>query len=66
MGLGIDNVRVELSNEEVPIMDGSAQPFVDIIQGAGVRNLPEPRKFIRITREVSVSQRRSKGNTESL
>ena len=55
-GLGIDNVRVELSNEEVPIMDGSAQPFVEIIQGAGIRDLNEPRKFIRITREVSVSQ----------
>ena len=37
-------------------MDGSAQPFVEIIQGAGIRHLDEPRKFIRITREVSVSQ----------
>ena len=55
-GLGIDNVRVELSGEEVPIMDGSALPFVEIIQGAGIRDLPAPRKFIKITREVSVSQ----------
>ena len=55
-GLGIDNVRVELSGEEVPIMDGSALPFVEIIQGAGIRNLPAPRKFIKITRQVSVSQ----------
>ena len=54
-GLGIDNVRVELSGEEVPIMDGSALPFVEIIQGAGIRNLPAPRKFIKITRQVSVS-----------
>ena len=55
-GMAIDNVRVELTDEEVPIMDGSAQPFVEMIQGAGVRDLPAPRKFIRITREISVSQ----------
>lgn len=55
-GLAIDNVRVELTNEEVPIMDGSAQPFVEMIQGAGIRELRAPRKFIKITREVSVSQ----------
>ena len=55
-GLAIDNIRVELTNEEVPIMDGSAQPFVEMIQGAGIRELSAPRKFIKITREVSVSQ----------
>ena len=55
-GLAIDNVRVELSGEEVPIMDGSAQPFVEMIQGAGIRTLSAPRKFIRITREIAVSQ----------
>jgi len=55
-GIGIDNVRVELSDEEVPIMDGSAQPFVDMVQGAGIRDLAVPRKFLKITREISVSQ----------
>ena len=55
-GMAIDNVRVELSGEEVPIMDGSAQPFVRIVQGAGVRELGTPRRFIKITREISVSQ----------
>ena len=59
-GLGIDNVRVELSGEEVPIMDGSAQQFVEIIQGAGIRDLDAPRKYIKITREVSVSQGEAK------
>ena len=59
-GLAIDNVRVELSSEEVPIMDGSAKPFVEIIQGVGVRGLEAPRKFIKITREVSVSQGEAK------
>lgn len=55
-GLGIDNVRVELTGEEVPIMDGSAQPFVEMVQGAGIRELAAPRKFIKITREISVTQ----------
>ena len=55
-GMAIDNVRVELSDEEVPIMDGSARPFVELIQGAGIRAQPAPRKFIRITRRLSVSQ----------
>ena len=55
-GLGIDNVRVELTGEEVPIMDGSAQPFVEMVQGAGIRELAAPRKFIKITREISVAQ----------
>ena len=55
-GMAIDNVRVELSDEEVPIMDGSARPFVELIQGAGILTQPAPRKFIRITRRLSVSQ----------
>ena len=55
-GMGIDNLRIDLSGEEVPIMDGSAGPFVEMIQGAGLRELPAPRKFIKITREISVSQ----------
>ena len=55
-GLGIDNARVELSAEEVPIMDGSAKPFVDIIRGAGIRELPAPKQFIKITRRIAVSQ----------
>ena len=55
-GVGIDNVRVDLSGEEVPIMDGSAQPFVEIVRGAGLRELKAPKQFIKITREISVSQ----------
>ena len=35
-GLGIDNLRIELNGDEVPILDGSAAPFVDLIQGAGI------------------------------
>ena len=55
-GLGIDNLVVELSDEEVPIMDGSAAPFVRLIEGMGIQELPAPRRFVRITREIEVSQ----------
>ncbi|MCM5703151.1 UDP-3-O-acyl-N-acetylglucosamine deacetylase [Larsenimonas salina] len=54
-GLGIDNVFVELSAAEVPIMDGSAGPFVFLIQSAGIAEQNAAKKFIRITKEVSIS-----------
>ena len=54
-GLGIDNAYVELSACEVPIMDGSAGPFVFLIQSAGLQEQDAPKKFIRITREVTVT-----------
>lgn len=54
-GLGIDNAYVELSAAEVPIMDGSAGPFVFLIQSAGLQDQPVPKKFIRIKRKVMVS-----------
>ncbi|SIP88796.1 UDP-3-O-acyl-N-acetylglucosamine deacetylase [Marinobacterium stanieri] len=54
-GLGIDNAYVELSSEEVPIMDGSAAPFVFLVQSAGIAEQDAPKKFIRIKREVSVT-----------
>ena len=52
--LGIDNAVVELNHPEVPIMDGSAAPFVYLIQEAGVRTLPEPRRVLRITRPIEM------------
>jgi UDP-3-O-[3-hydroxymyristoyl] N-acetylglucosamine deacetylase len=55
-GLGIDNLQVELSDEEVPIMDGSAAPFVYLIRSVGVVEQQAPREFIRIKREITVSQ----------
>ena len=54
--LGIDNLIIELSAEEVPIMDGSAAPFIDMIESVGVVEQNAARQFIRITREISVSQ----------
>jgi len=54
-GLGIDNAYVELSASEVPIMDGSAGPFVFLIQSAGLEEQDAPKQFIRILKEVTVS-----------
>ena len=53
-GLGIDNAFVDVSAPEVPIMDGSAGPFVFLIQSAGVEEQNRPKRFIRIKRRVTV------------
>jgi UDP-3-O-[3-hydroxymyristoyl] N-acetylglucosamine deacetylase len=54
-GLGIDNAFVDVSASEVPIMDGSAGPFVFLIQSAGIEEQAAAKKFIRIKREVTVT-----------
>jgi UDP-3-O-[3-hydroxymyristoyl] N-acetylglucosamine deacetylase len=54
-GLGIDNVYVDVSAPEVPIMDGSAGPFVFLLQSAGVEDQPAAKKFIRILKKVEVT-----------
>jgi len=53
-GLGIDNALVDVSAAEVPIMDGSAGPFVFLIQSAGVQEQDAPKKYIKIKREIKV------------
>ena len=53
-GLGIDNVIVEVDDMEVPIMDGSASPFVFLIQSAGIKQQSKPKKFIKIKKEIKV------------
>src|SRR4051812_24851536 len=50
-GIGIDNAYVELNNFEVPILDGSALPYTDAIDRAGVVKQKKPRQYIRIARE---------------
>jgi UDP-3-O-[3-hydroxymyristoyl] N-acetylglucosamine deacetylase len=55
-GLGIDNAIVELDNLELPILDGSALPFVDLIQKAGIRKQRRPRTYLRIRRELEVRE----------
>ena len=54
-GLGIDNVYIDLDSPEVPILDGSAGPFVYLIQTAGIREQSAPKRFIRVTETVEVS-----------
>ena len=53
-GLGIDNIIVEVDSNELPIMDGSASPFVFLLQTAGIEELNAPKRFIRITKTVRV------------
>ena len=54
-GLGIDNALVDVTAAEVPIMDGSAGPFVFLIQSAGVKEQDAPKQYIRIKHEVKVT-----------
>ncbi len=60
-GLGVDNVDIEVDGNEIPIMDGSAEPFVDAILEAGVRELDEPRRYIKVLRPVQVRDGASVG-----
>jgi len=55
-GLGIDNAVVELSAAEVPIMDGSASHFVFLLQSAGIEEQLKPKRFIRVTQPVEVTE----------
>jgi UDP-3-O-[3-hydroxymyristoyl] N-acetylglucosamine deacetylase len=55
-GLGIDNAFVELDNLELPILDGSAKPFVDLIHKAGIRKQRRPRKYMKILRELEMRE----------
>lgn len=53
-GLGIDNLYVDVTAEEIPIMDGSASSFVYLLQQAGLREQDAPKKFIRVLKTVEV------------
>src|SRR5579863_10503424 len=55
-GLGIDNAYVDLSAPEVPIMDGSAGPFVFLLQSAGIEEQAAAKRFIRIKKQVTVRE----------
>jgi UDP-3-O-[3-hydroxymyristoyl] N-acetylglucosamine deacetylase len=59
--MGVDNVDIEVDGNEVPIMDGSAEPFVDAILEAGLRELDEPRRYIKVLRPVQVKDRDAVG-----
>jgi len=55
-GLGIDNARVELDGPEVPIMDGSAAPFIFLLKDAGIRQQKTPKRFVLIKKPFKVSE----------
>jgi UDP-3-O-[3-hydroxymyristoyl] N-acetylglucosamine deacetylase len=55
-GLGIDNLYVDISAEEVPILDGSAASFVFLLQSAGIELQNAPKKILRVLKEVKVRQ----------
>jgi UDP-3-O-[3-hydroxymyristoyl] N-acetylglucosamine deacetylase len=56
IGLGVDNAFVELDNLELPILDGSALPFIEMILGAGLRRQRRKRTYLRILREMEVRE----------
>lgn len=53
-GMGIDNVIIEVDAPEIPIMDGSASPFIYLLQSAGIETLNAPKRFVRIKKTVRV------------
>src|ERR1700752_2333472 len=55
VSVGIDNIVVELTHNEVPIMDGSSAPFLFLIHEAGVKRLSAPRKYLKILRPVQIA-----------
>lgn len=55
-GLGLDNLYVDITAEEVPILDGSAASFVFLLQSAGIEMQNAPRRFIRITRPIEIRE----------
>lgn len=56
IGMGLDNAVVELDNLELPILDGSAKPFVDMVVQAGLRQQRKKRTYLRIMREIEVRE----------
>lgn len=55
---GIDNALIEVRGREIPIMDGSARPWIDLIHKAGVKRLDAPRRAIKVTKDVVVEEGR--------
>ena len=55
-GLGIDNAVVEVDTFEVPIMDGSSEPFISTLKKVGLKTLRQPRRYLKVKKTVSVSE----------
>lgn len=52
--LGIDNLNIDIDGPEVPVMDGSAAPYVELLQSAGIRSLPRSRKYLAIRKPITL------------
>ena len=63
-GLGLDNVAIDITADEVPVLDGSAASFVFLLQSAGIALQDAPKRFIRVTKPVEV--REGEGDSLSL
>ena len=63
-GLGIDNLYIDITAEEVPILDGSASSFVYLLQSAGIQLQNAPKRFLRVTQTVEV--REGQGDRKSV
>ncbi len=59
-GLGIDNLIIEINGAEVPAMDGSAMPFVEAIEKTGIKTQSQPKRAIRVLKEVSIEEENGK------
>src|SRR6059058_1379807 len=55
-GCGIDNARIEVEGPEIPIMDGSSEPFVQLIRQAGVHEMRQSRRYLLVRKAVTVSE----------
>ena len=55
-GLGIDNITIEMESGEVPIMDGSAAPFVDVLLESGIKEQSAPRRYIKVLKTIRVEE----------
>jgi UDP-3-O-[3-hydroxymyristoyl] N-acetylglucosamine deacetylase len=56
VSVGIDNAVIELDRNEVPIMDGSAAPFLYLVHEAGIKRLSTPRRYLKVTRPVQITE----------
>jgi UDP-3-O-[3-hydroxymyristoyl] N-acetylglucosamine deacetylase len=61
VGLGIDNVTIEVDGNEVPIFDGSATAFVEAINNAGIETLTAPRRYLKVLKPIRVQEGRASG-----
>ena len=55
-GLGIDNITIEMESGEVPIMDGSAAPFIDVLLESGIKEQAAPRRYIKVLKTIRVEE----------